>query len=201
MRDTEYCINNKAPYFEEIERRLGEEMAESIKAECRYSLDGFFEKHGHFEEAKAIHAEENILPIGYIYLALKKRIGSEAYGLVRDVMRNNCLRTRDALNREIEEKGTAQFFADWEKGCRESFGKENGYTCDFHKAGENGVSLEVYHCLYYEMLTEMGCPEVTRIFCDSDDFEMGDLEKVVFRRNGTLAYGNSMCDFKLMTRE
>ena len=201
MRDTDYCIDNKHPYFEAIRERYGEKFAEAIELECRGSLNRYFGEHGHLPEAKAMHAEENILPIGFIYLALKERIGTAAYDLVREVMRGNCLKVKEANDREIERIGREQFFRNWEKTCRESFGEENGYRCVFHEATENEVRLEVMHCLYLEMLTEMGCPEVAKIFCDSDDFEMGDLAEVVFERKGTLAYGRDMCDFCLRKRE
>ena len=201
-RDIAYLLNAKAPYFAEIERRYGAYTAEEVTAEFREGLEDFFSGHGHFPEAVAMHAEENILPIGLLYLSLKKRTDPDsAYALVRDVMEQNCRRERERIQQRIREAGTAEFFREWEENCRSAYGAENGFSCVFHRATEEEVRLEVRKCLYLEMLEEMGCPELTRIFCDSDWFEMGDLEEVTFERKGTIAYGSEECDFLLKVRE
>ena len=44
-------------------------------------------------------------------------------------------------------------------------------------------------------LTELGCPEITKIFCENDERIYGNLPGLKFERKGTLGKGAEKCDF------
>ncbi len=55
--------------------------------------------------------------------------------------------------------------------------------------------MDVVSCPYHRYFTELGCPELTRISCKSDDLVYGNLPGIKFERTGTLGRGNDRCDF------
>jgi hypothetical protein len=46
-------------------------------------------------------------------------------------------------------------------------------------------------------MTELGCPELTKIFCENDERVYGNLPGLKFERTGTLGKGAKRCDFYL----
>ena len=48
---------------------------------------------------------------------------------------------------------------------------------------------------YKTYLTELGCPELVKIFCENDERVYGALPGLVFERSGTLGKGADRCDF------
>lgn len=62
---------------------------------------------------------------------------------------------------------------------------------------DNARSLIVHsrRCPILEKLSEMGAPELTLLFCASDDWLAGAMPGVRWRRTTTLARGGDHCDF------
>ena len=56
--------------------------------------------------------------------------------------------------------------------------------------------MDIVACLYNHYFTELGCPELTKIFCENDDIAFsGLMPKIRFERKGTLGKGVDCCDF------
>lgn len=55
--------------------------------------------------------------------------------------------------------------------------------------------MDVISCPYFRYFTELGCPEITKIFCENDDRIYGSLPGLQFLRTGTLGKGAERCDF------
>lgn len=56
--------------------------------------------------------------------------------------------------------------------------------------------LHTYRCFIFDVFTMYGAPELTAVFCNTDDFLAEQLSKVHFERIGTLGRGNPYCDFR-----
>lgn len=58
------------------------------------------------------------------------------------------------------------------------------------------IAFNMTRCFYLDTLTRYGAPELTPAFCNTDDV-LGDMLAPVvrFKRTGTLARGNPVCDF------
>ena len=51
-------------------------------------------------------------------------------------------------------------------------------------------------CLWHDACTDLGCPELCRIFCRNDDLNFTDVSKHLhFERSMTLGNGDDCCDF------
>ena len=55
--------------------------------------------------------------------------------------------------------------------------------------------MDVTACPYFHYFTELGCPELTKIFCENDELIYGNLPGIKFTRIGTLGKGAKRCDF------
>lgn len=55
--------------------------------------------------------------------------------------------------------------------------------------------VTIRKCLWHTACAEYGCPELCRLFCDSDDVTYGGLKKLGFTRTKTLGHGDDCCDF------
>lgn len=59
-------------------------------------------------------------------------------------------------------------------------------------------SRDMTVCPYFETCKKYGYPEVTQLFCKSDDITYGDLHpKLIWKRTQTLGMGGECCDFRL----
>ena len=66
--------------------------------------------------------------------------------------------------------------------------------------GGDYFDITINKCLWHTACTENGCPELCRLFCDSDNVTYGGLKKLGFTRTNTLGYGGSCCDFHFFQR-
>ena len=68
-----------------------------------------------------------------------------------------------------------------------------------NKKGE--YRMDITQCPYNRYFAELGCPELTKIFCGNDDRVYGDLPGLEFIRTGTLGRGADKCDFYLRLKK
>lgn len=60
---------------------------------------------------------------------------------------------------------------------------------------KNFFDVTIQKCLWHTACAENGCPELCRLFCDSDNVAYGGLKKLGFARTKTLGCGGDCCDF------
>jgi hypothetical protein len=75
------------------------------------------------------------------------------------------------------------------------FPKE-GWTIYWKENNSKRISFDMTSCLYCEELKKRNAFELCIAFCESDHLSYDPLSpKIVFKRSGTIAYGNKVCDF------
>jgi len=57
-------------------------------------------------------------------------------------------------------------------------------------------AVNTYRCFILDILTDAGVPELTPLYCKTDDWLAALLPKVCWLRTGTLALGAGCCDFR-----
>ena len=57
-------------------------------------------------------------------------------------------------------------------------------------------ALNVYRCFTLDTLTVFGAPELTHLFCNTDDWLSEAMSKVSWERTKTLGRGDEVCDFR-----
>ena len=55
--------------------------------------------------------------------------------------------------------------------------------------------MDIIACPYCRYFGALGCPELTKIYCENDDRIYGNLPGLKFERIGTLGKGAECCDF------
>lgn len=75
------------------------------------------------------------------------------------------------------------------------FPKE-GWTVVTHEKSKQRMRFDITTCLYCEELQKRGAIELCSAFCQTDHTSYDPLTPgAIFKRNGTLAKGNKLCDF------
>lgn len=57
------------------------------------------------------------------------------------------------------------------------------------------LGFMVHRCLWNDTCQKCGCPELCKVFCDSDWENFGAMHKIRFSRTQTLGTGGKVCDF------
>ena len=87
------------------------------------------------------------------------------------------------------------FIRIWAPMTRKIFGPDNGFKNRFYPKAKGEYRMDILACPYCRYFTELGCPELTRIFCENDERMYGNLPGLSFERKGTLGKGADHCDF------
>ncbi len=196
-RTPESVLRGKQHYYDAIRERFGRETADAVFSDALTRISEYWNTHDRLPEGQAIHVEDNIVPIAFIYMALKDLIADDAYSLIHAAKFAASAADSEALKTRILRDGIDSFFLWWTDHCREVYGDENGFISVYHEPSSDHVSLEILGCPYQKTLLELGCPELIRSFCDSDNAFYGNLPGIRFIRTGTMGYGNAVCDFRL----
>lgn len=87
------------------------------------------------------------------------------------------------------------FISIWDPMTRKMFSTNSGFENVFYPKKNSEFRMDVTACPYNRYLTELGCPELTKIFCANDDRCYGNLPGLEFKRKGTIGTGADRCDF------
>lgn len=71
----------------------------------------------------------------------------------------------------------------------------SAWSAQVTRNAQGQFGFAVHRCLWKDTCLTCGCPELCRIFCDSDKEIYGKLSKVRFSRTQTLGTGGMICDF------
>ena len=89
------------------------------------------------------------------------------------------------------------FIRFWNPMTKKIFGPGNGFKNIFYPKKKGEYRMDVISCPYYRYFGELGCPELTKIYCENDERIYGNLPGITFMRMGTLGKGAERCDFLL----
>lgn len=81
-----------------------------------------------------------------------------------------------------------------------SFSESSGFRYEWPKLPEDTVGFDIVECPYFDTCTSYGCPELTVVYCDSDDASYGNMHPcLLWSRTSALGHGTPCCDFRLTT--
>ena len=83
-----------------------------------------------------------------------------------------------------------------------SFSEKQGFKLKFYDMGKHRCKFDMQKCLYCEICKKYNCPELTQIFCHTDDVTDGNIHpKLKWNRTKTMGEGGDICDFDLYVIE
>lgn len=144
------------------------------------------------------HILKNMYPMIAYYLTLQDHGYSkeEASGLTRNETQK-AAHIQKAKNEAIAKLpfGYRVFKLCIKGVMRRSYPSE-GWETEWVKFDREEIHLNFTRCIYQELTTQHGCPELCTVFCMNDPVTFaGYAPKILFERNGTLAEGASCCAF------
>ncbi|MFV0362437.1 MAG: L-2-amino-thiazoline-4-carboxylic acid hydrolase [Suipraeoptans sp.] len=75
----------------------------------------------------------------------------------------------------------------------------DGWDMRWNKCDREEIAFDCHRCIYMDITTQLGCPELCTAFCENDDITYGAMApNVIFVRTKTLADGGECCDFRLL---
>ncbi len=199
MNTAEKIMKKKAVIKAELDKALPITQSDALWQAATAKLDGFLTQYSALPKGVHMHTDSRILPSAAIYLTVKEAVGPEkAYRIIEDAAVHGCAEIEKKLQRLMKLPGMPDLFLKaWDPMTRKLFGAGNGFQNVFYPKKKGEYRMDISSCPYCRTFAELGCPELTKIFCENDERIYGRLPGLKFERTGTLGKGAGCCDFCL----
>ena len=199
MKSAAQIMKKKSAMRAELEKHLQKEEADALWLQATERLSAILTRYADLPRAMRFHTESRIFPSAAIYLTAKERLGEKtAFSIVENAAVELTDQLGKRLARLMRLPGMRSLFVRiWDPLVRKVFGPDNGFRNAFYPKQKGEYRLAVLACPYCRYFTELGCPELTRIYCENDERTYGNLPGIVFERTGTLGKGADRCDFRI----
>ena len=190
-------MKKKAFIRARIERQMGKAQADMLWRQATERLSSIMARYDNLPAGTRPHTDARIFPSAAIYLTAKERLGEKAaLGLIEDAAVELTAGYAKKLAGLMRLPGMRSLFIRiWDPLTRRLFGPDNGFQNVFYPKVKGEYRMDILACPYCRYFTELGCPELTRVFCENDDRMYGNLPGIAFERTGTLGKGAERCDF------
>ncbi len=199
MKTAVQIMKKKAPMRAELEKHLPKDEADVLWLQATERLSDILARYADLPRAMRFHTESRIFPSAAIYLTAKERLGKKtAFSVVENTAIELTSQLGKKLARMMQLPGMRSLFVRiWDPLVRKVFGPDNGFRNAFYPKQKDEYRMDVLACPYCRYFTELGCPELTQIYCENDERTYGNLPGIAFERTGTLGKGADRCDFRI----
>ena len=196
MTGAEKLMTKKGTIKAELDRQTPCSDVLWQKATAR--LNEIQDKYGALPKGLQPHTDR-IFPAAAIYLTIKDELGEKtAYSVIENAAITGCAGIARKLEKLMKVPGMSSLFVNmWDPMTKKIFGAGNGFKNVFYPKKKGEYRMDIVSCPYCRYMTELGCPELTKIFCENDERVYGNLPGLKFERTGTLGKGAKRCDFYL----
>lgn len=165
---------------------LAENYYDNCEALCKNATQGEWQ-----------HLNGTILPTVAIYKALQEIDPDHALSHAHTIMMRMCKMGGNAIGMVLKFPGMKRVFM-WllPRMATRIFGPSCGFQYTNYEVSKTFLKMDMTDCPYCRYAKLLGCPELMRVFCDSDFATYGDLPGIRFDRTQTLGTGGNCCDFK-----
>ena len=199
MAAAEQIMKGKAFIRREMERQLPKQQSDALWEKAEKRLAVILDQYAGIPKGEHMHTDRYIFPAAAIYLTAKEALGQEqAYSIIENAAVVSTRAMGERLAKMMRIPGFCRLFLWlWDPISREMFGPDRGFRNVFYPREKDGYRMDITSCPYDRYFSELGCPELTRIFCDNDERTYGNLPGLKFSRSTTLGKGGKRCDFYL----
>ena len=196
MKSAIKILNTKKEYREEVRNVLDKEQCEKLWRRAASRLNSYLEKYESLPEGVHSHTDEKIFPAAAMYLTAKEFMTEEqAYAVIENAAVKICAKAKPLKTIMKIPFMPSLFIKMWDPITKKNFGESCGFENRFYPKEKGAYRMDILQCPYKTYFTELGCPELTKIFCENDERVYGALPGLVFERSGTLGKGADRCDF------
>ncbi|MBR3356568.1 MAG: L-2-amino-thiazoline-4-carboxylic acid hydrolase [Solobacterium sp.] len=199
MKTAETIMKKKAVIKTEMDKVLPKAESDALWREATVKLDELLRRYNSLPKGVHMHTDSRILPSAAVYLTVKDAVGQEtAYRIIENGAVQTCKPIEKKLQKLMKLPGMQSLFLKaWDPLTKKLFGSGNGFRNVFYPKKKGEFRMDVTACPYCRYFMELGCPELTKVFCENDDRIYGSLTGLKFERTGTLGKGAERCDFCL----
>lgn len=199
MSTAKQIMQKKAFIKTQMDQQYPKAESDRIWKLATRKLDEILKRYESLPKGIHTHTDNYIFPSAALYLTAREIIGEEkAYKIVEDAAIYNSSSAGKKLAKLMKIPGMAGLFVKvWDPMTRKMFSTGNGFRNRFYPKKKGEYRMDVIACPYCKYFSELGCPELTKIFCDNDERVYGNLPRIAFRRKSTLGKGADCCDFYL----
>ena len=197
MKTTAHIMKRKQFIKNELDARIPKRESDALWEKAEHRLVEIMKEYAEIPKGEHTHTDTYIFPSAAIYLTLKEALDEKtAYAVIEDAA---IRKTTDAgkkiagMMRLPGMKGL--FIRVWDPLTKKMFGSDSGFKNVFYPKKKGEYRMDIVACPYNRYFAELGCPELTRIFCENDNRTYGNLPGLEFKRSGTLGTGADRCDF------
>lgn len=176
---------------------LGEQQTDILVNDAVNLCNELCEKYKNLSKKERVHTERMIFPQAAFYLQMIKYIPLEdsislteksvVIGVEPDRKRLN-IATKIPFMRPL-------FIRFFPKMIDTMFNEEVGFKTKEYEANGKRYRVDVLQFPYVKYCELLGCKELTRTFCLSDDRVFGNMCGIALKRQGTIGRDFDKCDF------
>ncbi len=165
----------------------------------------YCKEHQNDSPAVKAHTEGMIFAGVALYRALQEEGKSpeEALQLTSEIFGDFMQVAADKIRKILKIPGLYRKVpAIFNKMVRKKYNEAAGFQMRFYDTGKHHAKFDVTVCPYYNTCEAMGCPELTCIFCNTDDCCYGNMHpKLQWNRTTTIGRGGDCCDFDIAVKD
>ena len=198
MTKAQKTLKEKKAFKDEIENCFQKAESVEIWRSSEIRLEKMYQDYEELPKGVKAHTDSFIFPAAAIYLAAKEFSQEKAYSIIQGVMKELSLKRGESFNRMVRMPGGKSLFLKmWDVISHKMFSEDAGFKNVFYPKKKGEFKMDITQCPYSTYLSELGCPELTSLFCKSDEYSYGNLDGLMFTRTSTIGAGGTLCDFKL----
>lgn len=199
MRTAKQIMRSKRFIKKEMDRYLPGKQSDALWKRSTERLAELLERYAYLPKAVHGHTDRYIFPSAAIYLCAKEELGGNvAYRIIEDAAVSMTTAAGEKLSALMRLPGMSDLFVQmWDPMTKKMFGPDNGFKNVFYSNRKGEFRMDIISCPYCRYFAELGCPELTKIYCANDNRVYGNLPGLEFIRTGTLGTGAERCDFYL----
>ena len=190
-------LDKKTGIKENLIAEVGAQEAETIWNRAKEILQEIEARYRDLPKGQRAHTGF-IFPAAAVQLAVREIKGDADLGY-RAISEYSWSRSKaygKKLQKMAKIPGFNSFFvAMWDPISKKMFGPDAGFQNVFYPKQKGEYRMDIVKCPYNDFFTELGTPELTKIFCINDECMYSDLPGLQFIRHTTLGKGGEKCDF------
>ena len=171
MTKAQKIMKKKAFIREEMEKQLTEKQSEYLWRKATKRLNDILKEYEALPKGVRTHTDQFIFPAAAIYLTAKEHIpAKKAYSIIENAAVTSTTAMGEKLAKLMKIPGMCRLFISlWDPISRKMFGETCGFKNVFYPKEKGAYRMDIIACPYNRYFTELGCPELTKIFCDNDE--------------------------------
>lgn len=181
----------------ELRKQLGGQQNDVIINDAVNLCNELCGRYKDLSKKEKLHTEKMIFPRAAFYLQMIKYISpEEALHLIEESIKLGVEPDRRRLYAVTKVPFLRPlFFKLFPAMINTMFNEEVGFRAAEFECDSRHYRVDVLQCPYMKYCELLGCRELTRTFCLSDDRVFGDMCGIAFERQGTIGRGSGKCDF------